>query len=52
MTEITTSGRGLPVVDRWFSSLEVTETLTVISEPYVHPLLRPTSGTFAAEIVM
>jgi len=31
---------GLPVVDRWFSALEVTETLTVISEPYVHPFLR------------
>jgi glyoxylase-like metal-dependent hydrolase (beta-lactamase superfamily II) len=40
---MTVAGRlkhGLPVVDRWFSTLEVTETLTVISEPYVHPFLR------------
>lgn len=40
MTGVSALGGALPVVDRWFSARAVTETLTVITEPHVHPFLQ------------
>ena len=30
----------LPVADRWYSAQRITESLTVITEPHVHPFLQ------------